>query len=538
MINVKFLLTSFLLCFFVCSSTGFAQTSARGYYEQCLRFELAGDFLTAKQSCLNALEKDATLADASLALARIEFRLGQSGSAESRLRTLERQGTNPEVKLLLATIMLKTQRTNEAQAALNDADRQLRQNPNQQLEAQYQFLKGQLEETLGHFSSALSHYQQATILDSINPSYPLAKANLHFRLGDLNASQQEIRNYQNLTSDNRNPEMLSLLAKTLWAQSRLTEAATTFESAINYRHSRESNKQSEDLISLALTYYGQGNTTAGNLAFRDALRRGISLLDLLSGIIPWFILFVLGVGLHLWGESQIVSKNGLEAIEDPEMWRINHVYSIFFSALFAGLVLAFIFSLMRYNNFLAFVTPLQKTEVHAVFIVTFVIAACSLSFWRVRKNGWVAFEKLLGTSESAMTGFIVGLVLLVASIAYLKYLPDSGWFGEYYLSFYRLTPLLLAAALVLPFSQIFFSAFLIPSLEKRYNANLALLISATLFALFLAQPLLLLLAVGVITAEVFRRTQSGLNSVLIHLIINLGLVLGASFLPFVRNLFL
>ena len=262
------------------------------------------------------------------------------------------------------------------------------------------------------------------------------------------------------------------------------------------------------------------------------------MLRLLSSIIPWAILLVLGAGIHLWGESQIMGKDGLEAVEHPEMWHIGQLYTVFFFALITSLVIALIFSLLRYNNYLAFLTPIQNVEVHAVFLLSFSMIVTGMSFWRAQKNGWDMLEKLIGSSQSIATGFIGGIVLLAGSIAYLNYLPDSGWFGEFYLNFYRFTPLVLAAAIVLPFSQIFFSSFVIPALERRYTLPIAVIISATLFSLVLTQPLLFLLAAGLLTAEIFRRTQAGINPIVMHLVLNIGLILGAAFIPFVKNLFL
>lgn len=518
-------------------SFSFAQLSARDYYQQCLKFEAAGDYLTAQQSCINALEVDGTLLDASLALARIEVHLGRLGPAETRLKSLERQVNNPEIGLLLASIMLTTERNADAQAYLSKSERILSNNPNQQLEARLEYLKGQVAEHVGNFREALANYQNAIVLDSVTSTYPLAKAQLLFHLGEAQDSQNEIFAYQQLTGDTRNPELLSLLANTYWSQSRLADASSNFEAAISQRNSRDGQRQSKDLLSLAFTYYAQGNSEAGNLAFRDALRQGISVLDLLSGVIPWAILLVLGVGVHLWGESQILGKDGLEAIEHPEMWRIGQLYTVFLFALVTGLIVALIFSLIRYNNYLAFITPLQNTEVHAVFLICFALIVTGMSIWRAQKNGWDPVEKLLGSGQALGTGLLAGIVLLAACIAYLKYLPDSGWFGEFYLSIYRLTPLLIAAVILLPFSQLFFSSFVIPSLERRYNSTLAVIISATLFSLVLVQPLLFLLAAGIITGEIFRRTQAGINTVAMHLILNIGLLIGVSFFPFIKTLF-
>lgn len=515
-----------------------AQISAEGFYQQCLRFETAGDLLTAQQSCLNAVEANPNLTGASVALARIDLALGKIGNAESRLRDLSSSTTDAEVHLLMADLTLQSKRYGEADSALRKAEQLLRTNANSQQESKLGFLTGQLAEARGHYREALKSYQDASTIDALEPRYRLARAALLFRLGDANAAQTEIKNYQTFTGDTANPDMLSLLGRTLWSQSRLAEASSSLEAAISQRDSRDIRLQTQDLIALALTYYGQGNTAAGNLAFRDALRRGASLLDMLSSIIPWLILLILTVGVHLWGESRITTSESLEEIEHPELWRISHIYSSLFLAALAGIAAMIIFSILRYNNFLAIITPLQSADVRAIFTLVFTALIIVLTVWRVQKNGWDAFEKLFGSVNGAATGILLGIGLLAASFAYLRYFPESIWFGGFYLNFWRLTPLLLAAALLLPLTQVFFSSFVVPALERRYDGLLAVIISGALFALVLAQPLVLVLAMGLITAELFKRTQSGFTSVFAHMVLSLGIVLGVSFLPFLRNLFL
>lgn len=526
------------LCFLLSfNSLSFAQQSADSYYQQCLRFEAAGDYLTAQQSCLTALEIDPQLTSATLALARVNLSLGRLGPAETGLRQLQSQISNPEVSLLLADIMIRSGRFSEAEGALGRASSQLASNPNQQQEAQLNFLLGTLKEAQGDFDPALGYYQKAVELSGLNADFLLAKTNLLFRLGNLAEVQQQIEDYQALSSDTRNPELLSLLAKTYWAQSRLTDASTSFEAAINQRNSRDGQRQSQDLLSLAMTYYGQGNTEAGNLAFRDALRRGISVLDLLIAVIPWAILLILTIGIHLWGESQIQAREGLEAIEYPELWKLGDVYSTLFLSIAVAMFCALAFSLLRYSNYLAVITPIQSAEVRSIFVIVFSLMVTGLSIWRVQKNGWEIFEKLVGSTSSTLTGVIVGLGFLAGTIAYLYYMPDTGWFSGFYLNFSRITPLLLAAAILIPFSQLFFSAFAFPVLEKRYTHPLPLFIAAALFSLVFAQPLILLLALALSSTELYRRTNSGFNLVLAHMILNVGLLLAVSFLPWVRSLF-
>ena len=78
---------------------------------------------------------------------------------------------------------------------------------------------------------------------------------------------------------------------------------------------------------------------------------------------------------------------------------------------------------------------------------------------------------------------------------------------------------------------------MLPPLVKRYQRRMALAISALLFTLLLASPLVLLLLLGWVLAEVFLRSDSGLVALIAKLVLNVGLVLGVAFLPFVRGLF-
>ena len=78
--------------------------SSDRYYQQCLGFEAGGDLTTARQSCLSALEVDGSRTDVQLALGRIEFALGELGSAESRLTRVRPQLEGAEVDVLLAEV--------------------------------------------------------------------------------------------------------------------------------------------------------------------------------------------------------------------------------------------------------------------------------------------------------------------------------------------------------------------------------------------------------------------------------------------------
>ena len=340
-------------------------------------------------------------------------------------------------------------------------------------------------------------------------------------------------------SNNRDSRVLALLGHIKWAQGELPEAASDLETALNQRKLRDTKSQAQDLQDLALIYWGQGDTKRGGLAMRDALSRGASWLSMLGIGLPWLLLLVIVVGLHLWGESRIDSKTSLEAIEHPLLWSVGNVYVSLALSLAVALMATFAFSLLRYQNFLALLTPWQANEVRAVFVLVLTLMLATTAVWRAKRNGWDPVERLIGSIDQSPLGVVFGLVLLAAALAYMTYAPRFGITGGgYYLNLIKLTPLVIAAAILLPLSELYFRAFVMPPLEKRYDKTLGFCIAAALSALAFASPLFLLVVFGLLMSEVFRRTHSGVNPLIAQLVLNFGLVIGVQFIPWIRGLFL
>ncbi len=516
------------------------RTNPAAYYQQCLKFEAGNDLTTAAQNCRNALELDPAYTDATIALARILVAQGNTGEARSQLSGL---GSNPEVSLLLADIALQNSQLDEAAGHIRTAQGLLADSPNGPLEAKAYFLQGKLEESRSDFENALEHYRNAATLDALHLNYRLALANLLFNLGDLETARSELELYQTLVQGQdaalaRNPKLLSQLGRIKWAQGNLSAATTDLETAVVQRGSRDSVSQAQDLKTLALIYYGLGDTRQGNLALQDALGRGTSWLSFLGLSVPWLLVLVAVLALHLWGESRISSKTSMEVIETPQLWSVGHVYTSLMLSLGVAIVAAFAFSILRYNNFLAMATPWQSNEVRAVFVLVLTLMLASTAVWRATRNGWDPVERLIGSIDQSPVGILSGVVLLVAALAYLAFAPRFGLDGSYYLNLAKLTPLIIAAAILLPLSELYFRAFVMPPLIKRYDRSLAFFIAAALSALSFASPLFLLIAVGLLLSEVFRRTNSGVNPLIAQLVLNFGLIMAVQFVPWVHGLFL
>ena len=511
---------------------------ANRYYQQCLRFEAGGDLETARQSCLNALQINPGFVGASLALARVELELGMTGSAQQRLQEIQDKTSSAEPLVLLAQAAVQLGRYGDADAYLQRAQSRLDKQPNRQLAAKASYLTGEVDQHRGLYNQALAAYGRAVDEDSLNVAYRLAEARLRFELGDPASARDQLRAYMKLSGDTKNAEVHSLLGSTLWSMGDLHAAAGQFETALALRSSRDTSAQAGDLRKLALIYYAQGEVQSGGVALREAARRG-NLQDLLvSNGLLWLLLLLFLVAVHLVGESRIANTTTLEVVEGPQEWSVGQAYGILLASVLLAALAALVYSLVVYDNALAFLTPLQETDVRAVFLIALSVLLVVLTWRRVGLNGWDPFERLLGSGEQAMAGIGLGIVLLAAVLGYLAYVPRGGLLGPFYLNLTHLTPLVIVALVLLPLTELFFRAFLVPPLRRRYDAGIATLGSAALYGLALFTPVALLFVFGLALAEVFRRRSNGITPLLAQLVLNVGLVLAVAFSAWARSLFL
>src|SRR5690554_980899 len=131
------------------------------FVQQCLRLEAGGDYVSARESCLNALELDPSGTDTLLALARLEIRLGELSSAENRLLQLRARVATAEPALLLAEVALERDDALLAESYLQSAQQQLASNPNAELAARHSWLLGRSLEAAGELQEALGHYRRS-----------------------------------------------------------------------------------------------------------------------------------------------------------------------------------------------------------------------------------------------------------------------------------------------------------------------------------------------------------------------------------------
>lgn len=507
------------------------------YYQQCLRFEAGGDLETARRACQNALQVRPSFTDAELALARIELRMGDHGSAESRLRRVRNSIDGAEPLVLLAEAVLEGGRPLEAESFLQSARTLLAERGNRELEGRLQQLAGRIAEFRGEYDAALAAYGSAIAADALNVDYRMAEARLRLRLGEPNAAATQLQAYIDLTGDDRNPDMRSLLGRSLWAMGEPETAAGELATAHQLRGSRDVEAQARDLRALSLIYYAEGDIEAGNLAMREALRRDNLINHLDGNTILWLLVLLLLVGAHLVGESRISNSNGLEVVDGPRTWSVGNVYGTLFAALLLALLAAVFYGVARFQNPLVLFTPVQSTGARALFYITLSVMLALLSWRRVQANGFDPMESLLGRSRQPLTGIGWGVLFLAATIAYLHFDPFDGALGDFHLDLLQLNPYVVAAMILVPLAEIFFRSFVIPPMSRRYDARVAPIIAASLYALVIGTPVALLFLFGLVLAFLHRRNGNGLEPLLAQFTLYGGLLIAVAVSPWVRSLF-
>ncbi len=526
------LLVALLLAFG--SAQGFDETR---YFNQCQLFEARGDLETARQFCLNALQVRPDFAEAELVLARIELGLGDATSAETRLRRVRNRIATAEPLVLLARAALENERPLDAEAFLQEAQQRLNTQGNLELEAQVAVLSGQIMQSQGRYDAALAEYGRAIDLDPLNTEYRLLDANLRLRLRDADNAARQLSSYIQLTGNDRDPEVRSLLGRALWAQGNLSAASGHLATAHQLRGSRNVDAQAADLRGMALIAYADGDVAGGGLALRESFRRE-NFTSMLSGnTLLWVLLLLLLVGLHLVGESRISASSSLEVVEGPQPWSVGQVYGTLITSLLVALLVTVLYGLISFENVLALLTPGTGGDAAALFFLTFAVMLALLSWRRVQMNGHDAYEELLGDARTVPYGFGWGLLFLGLTIAYMHYRPGGEALGGFYLDYLQATPLVVAAAILIPLAELFYRPFMLAPLKHRYTGTIATVLSGSLYALSFGTPLLLLLPFGLVLAAAWSRRRSGWEPLMAQLTLHVGLLIAVAVSPWVRSLF-
>jgi len=512
--------------------------NANTYYQQGLRFESGGDYITARESYNNALRIQPNFFDAAFGKARVAAALDETEQAKAELNTLIRDYTIQTAApyILLAQLHLADSEYSAAQFNLARA-RGVPQN-NTQLEAERNYLEGEIARFEGQYNRALQLYAAAVRLNPSDANFYLADAQVRFALGFAPEARATLENYITVSGNRSNADVFAMLGQSSWAMSDFDSAQRYFEAAVNARSPRDREGLSRDYRHLATVYFAQGNFRNGQSALGST---GELLSYLLGQLLPWVLMTLVLLALHLVGESLVGNEGSLEIVEGPQAWTVEQVYGTLFTALPIALIAMFAYSYFAYSNWLAVFTPLQAANTRAVFFIVLLLLLSVLSVRKVRSLGWKQpLQELLGDHPQTPVGIGVGVALLAAVLAYRFFVsrnyPDVLWLQGYYLNMSRLTPFVVIAALLVPAAEAYFRAFVTAPMNQRYSRTVGMLIATVLFSLVLATPMPLLVLIGASLGGLFYRNRDGLTPMIAQLVLHVGLILAVGFSSFARSL--
>lgn len=534
-----------IACIAFLPSVAEAQTnfSPSAFLRRCLTFEQAGDYELAAQECQSGLQIQQISRDVrlglELALARVYVKSGQYSRAESSLRDLSGKINTAEPFLLLADIAFQSEEWDSARSYLNRAQGRLRSTPNSTLEGERYYLLGKLDERVGAYQNAADNYGSAIAAAPEEARYHLADANIRFLTGSPETTIQRLEAYlsqiQNANAGSVRPhlgDIYSLLGRASWATGQLEKAGTYLGYAAGNRLPAQESLRNVDQFQRGLVFLSRNDSRTANQSFQKAFASGELLSKFFFRILPWIILLVIFVILQLLGESLVASTSTLEVVDGARAWTAQHAYRILLASVALSIIIAFVYSLLFYQNILAILTPIQQDNVAAVFFLSFGLSSFIISFFTLQRLGWIPLQNMFNPDPSKAganlpIALVVGIGLLVLTVAYLYYAPDGPGTAGFYLSYQLAQPstvvVTLLASIFLPLAALFFHPFCQKSFSERYHPTIAMFMIACLYGLVMVAPLLLMVIIGIILAFFYHQTHSGLNVFISWAILQIGL---------------
>jgi tetratricopeptide (TPR) repeat protein len=532
---VRVVLVVLALCAVTSAEVMAQKFSPQAQYLQCSAFFEQGDLETALNACRLAVTAQPNFAAALRLLARVQLAQNQPLDARSSLEQAQiAEPQSTENELISGEIALASGDATQASQIAKQLiiDGTLR--PGSQVRALK--LAAKSARALGRNEETTDYYHRVL---STDPSDLETRRALAANLSetDPNAAVALLREAPSQT-----PITLSELGRAQWIAGDLGGAINTLERAISNPLSFSNNRPAYEraLGALSYAYYGQGRFTEGQRVLAQISGDRNLFITAVNRVLPWLLLMIVLLALHLLGESRIEPLSTIEIQEGPRPWTVSNVYGVVLtSALVAGIV-ALLAGRVIYGNFLAILTPTQSGVARDIYFSVFAVMLALLSFRNARQSGWNPRELLVGPwrRDLIVDGIAIGLGLVGVTLLYqfgLHALHIN--LDGFYLGVFTPRWTLILPILTLPLTEIFFRAYASYPLEKRYGRDIAYPALAVLYALCLGAPLMLLVIGAVVLLFLSNRLRSTAPTMIAQWVYYAVLALIVTSLPIVRTWF-
>lgn len=477
--------------------TALAQLGAEGYYTQCKALYDQGVRDSAKATCQLALVADPNHLPSIKLLGRIYLDENNPGAAQPFLQQVKQLSPqDPEVALLEARYLLLQGRPSEALERLPRG-----------LSTEAVLLRAQIYEALGRYEEAYATYRRIAASEEAR----LGAARLAERLG---------RPQEALGLLGSSPKEQLVKARLMWLSGDTRAAAEALEEVLPRLGPLEGD-YTQTLGLLAMVYYGLGEFEKGSLVLRQLSSRVSLPSSLLGKIWPWLLVFLIYLGLVLYGESRIEPMRTVEMGSDRRFGPGSiHLWLIL------ALVLAGLASVgngqLLYQNLLALFTPFQGQVVRPVFYFLMGALALLITYQMVKQEGLV---QALGSRSSWVEGTWAGLVLLALLGLYSYIAKPLGLSG-----LGTMYPIFLGLGLL----EVVIRGVGYPIYKERYK-ELSNFMIPVLFALAIPGPTIFFLMASLFLGWLYMRTKGALAGATAWVLAGLILALVAN-MPLVRTL--
>ncbi len=508
------------------------QRVAQRNFADCQKFYLRlNDAITAESQCRSAVQYDPDNAAYHRLFARILLDLSKFGEASASLSNARAKGATAEDDTIEAEIAF---RQNNLEATVVAASRITASAPTDVQLRAYKIL-GLSQKRLLRFDEALLTFKKAVELVPSDVLVRRELANLYLE-NDPKKALALLNQAPNKTIP-----LLADLGRIQWITGDLENAIQTLEvvaSKAKAFNSQERPTYQKALGALAYSYFGQGRFADGQRVMNQMDTGGNWFSLFISRTLPWLLGMVLLLVLHLIGEARIEPLSTIEILDGPRPWSVGTVYAWLIIGVLAGGIAALFVGNLIYGNFFAILTPNQSGIATDVFLTVMILTICLLSFQTAKTNGWKLSEVLFGAakSEAVAEGIAAGLLLIILALGYQFGARQLGM-TSFFTDVLNLRISLIALIVALPLAEIFFRAFALYPLEKRYGVGIGSAIAVTLFGLSFVVPLPFLLLQGGILVFVSSRAKSTIPTMVAQVVFLIGLLICVTTIPIVRNWF-
>lgn len=477
--------------------TAYAQLGAEGYYTQCKALYDQGVRDSARATCQLALVAEPNHLPSIKLLGRIYLEDNNPEAAQPFLQQMKQfSPQDPEVALLEARYLLLQGRPAEALERLP-----------RNLNTEAVLLRAQVYEALGRYEEAFAAYRRIAASEEAR----LGAARLAERLG---------RPQEALGLLGSSPKEQLVKARLMWLAGDTRAAAEALEEVLPRLGPLEKD-YIQTLGLLAMVYYGLGDFEKGSLVLRQLSSRVSLPSSLLSKVWPWLLVFLVYLGLVLYGESRIEPMRTVEMGSEQRFGPGSIHLWLILALVLAGLASVGIGNLL-YQNLLALFTPFQGQVVRSVFYFLMGAFALLIAYQMVKQEGLV---QALGPRSNWAEGTWASLVLLALLGLYsyiAKPLGLSG-LGTMYPTFFGLGLL-----------EVVIRGVGYPVFKERYKAFGSFMVPV-LFALAIPGPTIFLLMASLFLSWLYMRTKGALAGATAWVLVGVILTLITN-LPFIRTL--